>query len=145
MFEQASHMRRSMEADQSVPFNMYVTESHDLVIIAPMPGLAPDDLDINVAGSALTIAGRMRGPHQQDRDYLVHEWTYGPYRRSIELPFAVDGERANATLGNGVLVVSLPQSPTATPHRIQLKQVGTVRGESQGHSGHHTQACSGKI
>ena len=38
---------------------------------------------------------------QQERRYLVHEWTYGPYERTITLPVEVDGRQANASHGNG--------------------------------------------
>jgi HSP20 family protein len=123
---------------QTIPINMYVTSSNDLVITAPVPGLESSDLEITVHDTTVTIFGKMRGPGQQEREYLVHEWSYGPYRRIIELPFPVDADHANASLGNGVLVLSLPRSSSTLPHQIKLQHVAADRGKTQGHSGHHS-------
>ena len=57
---------------------------------------------ISVEGRTLHIQADQRS--EAEKDYLLHEWTYGPYERDVELPqgFAGGGE---ATLGNGQLAV----------------------------------------
>ena len=86
--------------DQELPLNLY-ENGHELVAVVPMPGLTPDEIEVRVTEDALVIEGRLRGPGQETRQYLVHEWHYGPFRRAVSLPFAVDAERANAMHGNG--------------------------------------------
>jgi HSP20 family protein len=121
---------------QAVPINMYETED-DVVVVAPMPGVEADNIDIEIDGSTLRLRSELRGPGQQDRRYLTHEWTYGPYARTVELPIEVDGEHANASHGNGVLVVSLPKAARSRPVKVSLRKTGQFEGAHQGHSGHH--------
>ncbi len=131
-----SHPQAPAQA-QTIPVNVYET-SEDVVIVAPMPGVEPDDIDIEVLGSVVNLRASLRGPHQQDREYLVHEWTYGPYTRSITLPMDVDSAHANASHGNGVLVLSLPKAQRTRTVKVPLRQVTASEGTHQGHSGHHT-------
>jgi HSP20 family protein len=110
---------------QSIPVNIF--ESDDiLMIIAPMPGLQVEDVDITVRGNSLTVEGRERADLKPDsgKRYLRHEWRYGPYRRMIELPYAVDAGSAEATLDNGVLTVRLQKAETERVRRIQVKTAG---------------------
>lgn len=107
---------------QTVPVNLFEAEDV-LMIIAPMPGLQEDDIDITVRGNSLTVEGRERADLKQDsgKRYLRHEWRYGPYRRTIELPYAVDAASAEAAFGNGVLTVRLQKAETERVRRIQIK------------------------
>jgi HSP20 family protein len=132
---EAGHASR--RAVQAVPVNVYLT-ADDVVITAPMPGVEADDIDIEVHGTRLRLRAALRGPHQMDRDYLVHEWTYGPYERVIELPIEVDASRANASHGNGVLVLSLPKAPHLRAVKVSLNQITSQTARHQGHSGRST-------
>jgi HSP20 family protein len=107
---------------QSVPVNIFEAEEI-LMILVPMPGLKDEDVDITVRGNSLTVEGRERADLKPDsgKRYLRHEWRYGPYRRMIELPYAVDANSAEATLGNGVLTVRLQKAETERVRRIQVK------------------------
>jgi HSP20 family protein len=107
---------------QSVPVNIFEAEEI-LMILVPMPGLKDEDVDITVRGNSLTVEGRERADLKPDsgKRYLRHEWRYGPYRRMIELPYAVDANSAEATLGNGVLTVRLQKAETERVRRIHVK------------------------
>jgi HSP20 family protein len=107
---------------QSVPVNIFEAEEI-LMILVPMPGLHEEDVDITVRGNSLTVEGRERADLKPDsgKRYLRHEWRYGPYRRMIELPYAVDANSAEATLGNGVLTVRLQKAETERVRRIQVR------------------------
>ena len=122
-------------AAQTVPLNIYETEN-DIVIVAPMPGVEADDVEIEVLDKTVTLRAAMRGPKQERRQYLLHEWTYGPYERTVVLPIAVDSQAANASHGNGVLVLSLPKAAAARVVRVPLRKTGAGEGRHQGHSGH---------
>ena len=105
---------------QTIPVNIFEAEEV-LMILAPMPGLQEEDVDITVRGNTLTLEGRERADLKPDsgKRYLRHEWRYGPYRRMVELPYAVDANSAEATLGNGVLTVRLQKAETERVRRIR--------------------------
>jgi len=108
-------------------------------LAAPLAGLEPEDIHITIDGKHVTIDGKERGPRQHRLDLLQAEWTIGPYHREIDLPEEVDGSLANATYGNGVLVLTIPKaSATAGPSRAEftLEAIGPARGERVGHVGH---------
>lgn len=123
----------------NLPVNIYQT-GHDLVVLAPVPGLAPEDISLELRPNTLTIRGRLRGPGQEDRNYLFREWSYGPCTRIVELPFPVDSSRINVFLRHGVLTVVMPRSETPTrPRWLSLgdfreeKHEGRVRLVGHGH------------
>lgn len=128
---------RSEGGTQYIPVNVYETDE-DVLIIAPMPGVEADNIDIEVLGKRVTLRASLRGPGQENRRYLIHEWSYGPYERVVELPVEVDGENANASHSNGVLALSLPKSTRSRSVRIPLRQVESSEARAEGHSGHHT-------
>jgi len=104
---------------QGIPLNIFENED-GLVLSAPMPGIEESDLDISVLGDELRLRASERGPGQERKDYLLREWSYGPYERRVRLPYAVDADRAVATLGNGVLVLTLPRAASTRPRKIAL-------------------------
>jgi HSP20 family protein len=129
---------------QSVPINVFETEN-ELMVVAAMPGIEPDNLDIRVEDNYLTLRAEKRGPGQERHRYLQREWSYGPYERTIQLPMEVDTGKANATYGNGIVTVALPKTPGRKARRIEitLDTVGAARGEHIGHRG-TSEAGAGK-
>lgn len=108
-------------AAQSIPLNIFEGDD-ELVIVAPVPGIEADDLEISVLGDDLRLRAAERGPGQERRTYLLREWSYGPYERRVRLPYPVDADAANASLGNGVLVLTLPRSASTRPRKIALSK-----------------------
>lgn len=135
-FEEAftlpSLRRVTGEHAQVVPVNVYETDV-DLMIVAAMPGLQPDDIEVNVGDNKLTIHGEMRGSMEETKNFLRREWHYGPYSRTIDLPFPVDAAKANAAYGGGVLTVTLPKAETTKSYKIKLQRIAPARGEAAGH------------
>lgn len=128
-------------AAQTVPVNIFEAEEL-LMILVPMPGLQEEDVDITVRGNSLTVEGKERADLKPEsgKRYVRHEWRYGPYRRMIELPYAVDATSAEATLGNGVLTVRLQKAETERIRRIQVK---SGSGGQSGQSGQSRQSGQG--
>jgi HSP20 family protein len=135
----------SDDEPQSVPINVFETEN-ELMVVAAMPGLEADNIDIRVEDQYLTIRAEKRGPGQERLRYLRREWSYGPYERTIEVPMNVDAERANATYGNGIVTIALPKSARLRARKIDisLEATGTARGEHVGHRGTAEAAASGR-
>jgi len=87
--------------DQRLPVNMWETTGA-VVVVAPMPAVMADDVDVVLEGRRLTISADCRT--EAPKDYLLHEWHYGPYERVVELPEGFGGA-AEATFGNGQLAL----------------------------------------
>jgi HSP20 family protein len=99
------------------------------MIAAPLPGMEPGSVRIDVRDRRLSIDAELRGPGQdRTQRYLQREWSVGPYRRIVDLPVDVDAEAANAVYNNGVLVVILPVSGDPSADTIRMSKVGTTRG-----------------
>jgi HSP20 family protein len=127
----------SQDQRHTVPVRVYTTDSR-IMIAAPMAGLEPEDISVTVADAHVTIRGQERGPRQHERDLLMAEWTVGPYERRIDLPRPVNGALANATYGNGVLVLALPIMAPGQPgvrSEFILEVIAATRGERVGHTG----------
>src|SRR5215207_2173947 len=107
---------------QAMPVNVFEAEEF-LMVIAPMPGLREEDIDITVRGNTITLEAGERADLKPEsgKRYLRQEWHYGPYQRTVELPYAVDAESAEATFGNGVLTVRVQKAETERIRRIQVK------------------------
>ena len=119
----------------AVPVNVYEND-RELVVAAPMPGIGPEDVDVEVtADRRLVLRARQHGPGQERIEYLTREWSYGPFERAIDLPRDVDAPRANISLGNGVLMVALPKSPQHVPGTLEVQRRGHARGMTTGHAG----------
>lgn len=124
---------------QNLPVKVYRMHDH-LTIAAPMPGLEPEDIFIEVTESGQLILHADRRATLKDvKEVLLDEWGVGGYHREIALPENVDGEHANVTYGNGVLVVALEQSQQMVPARITLSKTGTAHGEYVGNIGGHAE------
>ena len=86
---------------QHLPVNMFQA-SDAVVVVAPMPAVTADDIDVRVDGRNLVIRAECRT--EAEKDYLLHEWHYGPYERTVELPDGFGGG-GDASFGNGQLAV----------------------------------------
>ena len=127
---------------QILPVKMY--ESADrLTVAAPMPGLEPDDICIEVTpGNQLVLYGSARGSLKNENLVHADEWNPGPYCRELTLPSLVDGRMANLTYRNGILVVVLPIAEEVGPAHLGLRAVGLDHGERVGNAGHPVHAVS---
>jgi HSP20 family protein len=95
--------------------------SGGLVVVADLPGVQQDGLDLRVDDDVLTIQGR---PHVETRgNELYREYTLRPFFRQFELTDAVDQRGITAHLQHGVLILTLPKSEKAKPRRIPV-QIG---------------------
>jgi HSP20 family protein len=88
---------------QWVPVNVWKTD-HALVVVAAMPGVADEDVTVNLSDGVLTLEADLRTA--APKEYLVQEWFYGSYRRDLEVGPDY-GEPVTVSLGNGLLAVSI--------------------------------------
>lgn len=101
-----------------------LTEDDDQVILeVELPGVEPDNVQINVTSHTLTISGTKK-PSADDTKRVRHyaERQFGDFHRHVELPGSVDSDCVNAFFKNGVLVVTLAKRPEAKPKPITITQ-----------------------
>jgi HSP20 family protein len=91
-----------------------------IAVLAELPGVEKEDLDIQAHRDTLTIRGTRRPVADKDATFHRHERRAGSFSRTIQLPFAVDPARVEASLENGVLRLSLPRPEEEKPRRIAI-------------------------
>lgn len=99
-----------------------VVESEgEFVVSAELPGLEEKDFHIEVHGKVLTLRGEKKSERSGESEGRT--WTersYGEFRRVIELPVEVDGEKATASFKSGVLAVTLPKAHAAKVRHVPV-------------------------
>jgi HSP20 family protein len=104
------------------PVDIYETDD-GLTVIADLPGVQKDQIDIRVENGRLTIEGRQ--PSQSVvRDALASEFRLMNFYRQFVLSDEVDQDRISADLKHGVLTISLPKAEAAKPRRIEVNVGG---------------------
>lgn len=90
---------------------------------AEVPGLKADDLEIVVVGKEVTIRGtRKSSERTEGLNAHRRERPVGEFKRILRLASEVDSSAVEATLKDGVLLVTLPKAEEAKPKRIQIRQ-----------------------
>ncbi|MEM5773543.1 MAG: Hsp20/alpha crystallin family protein [Anaerolineaceae bacterium] len=94
------------------------------VITAEIPGVDLEDLDISVTGEILTLSGNRKAEQIGDSTtFHRRERGYGRFKRSIQLPYPVQGDNIEASFKNGVLTIVLPRAEQDKPRKIVVKNV----------------------
>jgi len=94
----------------------------DIVLMADIPGLSQDEVDIQVRDNMLTISGdRKQGDPIGQESYVRVERPCGVFSRSFTLPSTVDQENISASYAKGVLAVRMPKSRQAAPQQIKVE------------------------
>jgi HSP20 family protein len=89
-------------------------------IMALVPGLSADDLDIEVLNNTVTIRGEFKSDGDEETKYLVCELPDGHFSRVITLPTAADPEHVEASIKNGVLSLRIPKAEADRPKAIKV-------------------------
>jgi len=75
-----------------------------------IPGIKPDELNIEVTADALSITGERKSEKTAEGQGVTRsEFHYGRFQRVIALPGRVDSRDVNATYQDGILQVRLPK------------------------------------
>ena len=96
-------------------------DAEALTVLADMPGVAPGHLTIDLHEGVLTITGHAAAPEGANEVPVVQEYQAGTFQRNFTLSEAIDQERIQATLKNGVLQLRLPKAERAKPRQIAIQ------------------------
>lgn len=91
----------------------------EILLHADMPGVAKDNISINIDNGKMTLSGTRRV--QPEGAVTRREFSDNEYRRTFSVPQSIDVEKVHAELKDGVLRLHLPKSESAKPRQIEIK------------------------
>ena len=114
----------SGESTRDVPVyipSVDIYESEDALILeADMPGVAPENVSIDVKDNQLTLRGTVTAEGEKE-NVLLQEYGTGDYFRQFSLGRAVDQTKIEAAMKDGVLILTLPKAESIKPRKITVK------------------------
>lgn len=109
------------EYEGQLAIDAYQTND-EVVIKAPIAGVRPEDLDVAITDEMVTIKGSRKEEHEMQKDsFFCQECYWGSFSRSYVLPIAVDADKAQASLKNGILTITLPKLEKTKIRSIKVK------------------------
>ena len=122
LFDDAFTRPFSIRDGWSAPaIDMYQTDD-EIVVKAALPGIKPEDVQINITGEVLHIKAETKyEDEQKEKAWHMREQRWGAFERSVALPTDVVADKAKAEFENGVLVISLPKAEEVKPKTINIQ------------------------
>jgi HSP20 family protein len=116
-----------------------VVTDDDVKVYMDVPGLSVDDVEIELVDDVLTIRGERAYPYATEqggeRVWQRLERGFGKFERTLRLPKGLDGDKIEASIDNGVLVLGLPKPEQHKPRRIQITTGAAHQALGEGDSG----------
>jgi HSP20 family molecular chaperone IbpA len=113
-------------AEQTVPGLVFTPEvdifetDKAITLLADIPGVKPEKLNIDLRDNVLTITGDVDRLEAADEEFLALEYETGRYYRQFTLSEVIDQTKIDAKLNLGVLRLSLPKVAKAAPRKIAI-------------------------
>lgn len=107
---------------------MDVTETNDeFVVTAAIPGIAPENVNIEIEDDVLTISGEFNERTKNEGEhYIRQELRYGSFQRALRLPPTIDADKADAQFEHGMLRLVLPKRPEARSRTLKITPKGVI-------------------
>jgi HSP20 family protein len=131
-FDPSGNLRNGEVQRTWIPPMDLVEEQDHFIVRADLPGMAEEDVSIELEDNVLTISGeRTRSQEESNEGYYRLERASGRFARSLTLPEAVDPESISARLEKGVLELKIPKPEERKPRRVAIN-VGQKGGARDG-------------
>ncbi|WP_298865129.1 Hsp20/alpha crystallin family protein [uncultured Sulfitobacter sp.] len=109
----------------SIRSNVSETDK-EFSVTAELPGLTEADVDVSVTGDRIVIKGEKKSEKEErsdeeGREFHRVERTSGSFQRMMTLPFAIDPDKVEAVVKDGVLTVTIPKPPEAVEKTKKIK------------------------
>jgi HSP20 family protein len=101
------------------PLNVF-RQGDDIVVIAEVPGVRKSDLQIEVKGRTIRIAGTKSVSYGEKSSVHRRERLAGRFDRALTLPLEIDAEKVKAECRDGILALHLPRAERDKPRAITL-------------------------
>jgi len=119
--ERSPAMTDGKEARHTLRPPVDVIEDRDgITLLADLPGVSRDRLNLHLEADSLTIEGEMMLDLPEQMESRFAEVNVPRYKRTFTLSKDLDAEKASAELKNGVLRLHIPKAQHAQPRRIQI-------------------------
>ncbi|WP_053227980.1 Hsp20/alpha crystallin family protein [Spirochaeta cellobiosiphila] len=101
----------------------FVEKDAEYQIIADLPGIDQKDINLEIKDDRLSFSTikKVEKEEKEEESYLIRERSEASYSRTFQLPKGIDHDRIKAELKNGVLTITIPKKPEASPKRIEIK------------------------
>jgi HSP20 family protein len=107
-----------------VPAADLVVTDEEVTVFMDVPGLKPENLEIELSDDMLTVRGERSYPYptvgEQSRNWYRLERGFGRFQRILQVPKGLDPDSITAEMLDGVLVLHIPQPEAHKPRRIQI-------------------------
>jgi HSP20 family protein len=101
------------------PVNVFQQED-DLVVIAEMPGVKKEDIDISIKRDQLRIAGKRSIDYDDNTRIHRQERKAGTFDRTFTLPVEIQADAVKAEYQDGLLALHLPRAEKDRPRRVEI-------------------------
>lgn len=117
----ARQEQRRQEAPTMIPRVDVLEDDTGITLLADLPGVSRESLEIHVEGESLMIEGTVTAATPEAMEAAYAEVRVPRYRRSFTLSRELDGGRIEAQLKDGVLRLRIPKQEHAQPRRVSIK------------------------
>ena len=109
------------QGENQVYFPVDVKEVNDeFTISAMLPGLKPDDVEIQIVNENVTLKGEFKNDIDDTANYILQERPSGKFVRTVTLPDTLNAAKAEAKMENGILTLEIPKAEEAKPKMIKV-------------------------
>jgi len=113
------------ETEGQLAIDVY-QNANDVVVKAPIAGVKAEDIEISINDDVVTVKGQRRQEKEvKNDDYYVQECYWGAFSRSVILPVAVNVDKSNAKLKDGILTVTLPKAKSSRSKKLKVRNISS--------------------
>jgi len=95
-------------------------DPNEIIVLADMPGVDSNNVDIDLKDNQLTIVGRIEPVEGEKEVSLYKEFNWGDFYRSFTLSDVIDQTKITAKMDQGVLRLTLPKAEKMKPRKISV-------------------------
>ena len=123
-FDRMAREMNTLFSSNSPSGNHVWWEKNDdgVTVSAELPGLNPENIDINLEARNLTISGEAAAIDlDDDSRYIRRERQTAGFKHTLTLPYTIDAEGIEASYSDGILTIELPRAEADKPRKIAVK------------------------
>ncbi|MCC7229054.1 MAG: Hsp20/alpha crystallin family protein [Fimbriimonadaceae bacterium] len=116
-----------------LPLDVYEMEGK-FIVKASVPGVAPENLDVQIENGVLTIRGEAKHGFEESEVKLYRrEISYGSFARSIRLPENLNLDEVDAQFSNGLVTIAIPRMEEVKPkaRKVPIRTVPEIPTETK--------------
>jgi HSP20 family protein len=125
MHEQPIILSRTLELPWTPAIELQETAT-ELLLKAQLPGITPEELDIQVSENAVFLSGE----HQEqkkttEKGVFRSEFSYGQFKRVIPLPTTIQRDQVKAEMAGGLLTLTMIKAAPVLPNLVKVPLINT--------------------